>query len=80
MPDLDDIQDAVAQAGVDPAKASVDGQSVDAQDPLKLIEVEKHVAGRTALSGTNSNGGPKSPWNHSATRAAVVSLPGAVGQ
>jgi len=80
MPDLSDVQDAVNQSGIDPARASADGQSADAQDPLKLIEVEKHIAGRSALSGTNSLGGPKSPWNHAATRAAVVTPPGAVGQ
>jgi hypothetical protein len=57
MPDLSDIEDAVAQSALDPAAASVDGQSVTAQDPLKLIAVEKHVAARSATSdGTSAWG------------------------
>ncbi len=71
MPDLSDIQDAVTQAGIDPAQASVDGQSVTAQDPLKLIAVENHVAARDALVGSNDNGGPRSGWGKGRMAKAV---------
>jgi hypothetical protein len=49
-PTDDEIADAIRQAAVDPAAASVDGQSATAQDPLKLMKIQDRVVGNAAAA------------------------------
>lgn len=58
-----------------PASAAVDGRSATsrpADDVLKLLD---RAAAEGALTGSNENGGPKSPWR--CLRMARASMPGA---
>lgn len=47
MPDLTDTIEAIV-AG--PAEVSSDAGTVKAQDPLKVIEVDRYLAGKTAVA------------------------------
>jgi hypothetical protein len=60
MPDLSEqIEDAAN--GV--AAASTDAGSATAVPIPDLIAADNHLAGKTALEGTNENGGPVSLWS-----------------
>ena len=67
---MPDLSDTIEQLTDEPQAASVDGQSSTNQDISKVIEADKYLGSKTALSGTNSNGGPVSGWNNGVTRAA----------
>ena len=45
-----------------PAAASSDAGSVTAHSLPDVIEADKYAAAKTALTGTNANGGSKSLW------------------
>lgn len=77
MPDTtpDEIAAAAAQAAAEGvASATVEGRSATAIDPLKQLDVADRIQARQALTGTNSNGGPRSGWG--ATRPARAIGPG----
>lgn len=59
----DDISDAIETAATDGVhSASVDGQTVQAKPIDELIRAKQFLAAETAMSGTNSNGGPRGAW------------------
>lgn len=57
-----------------PANIAVDGQSVSERSADDFIKLENRAIGKSALAGTNANGGPRSVWNR--TRAARFVPPG----
>ena len=75
MPDVSDIDNAIAQAATEPQMVSVDGQSVTGRSIADLELARRAVSARQSLSGTNSNGGPVSGW--ACLRPARVQPPGA---
>ncbi len=59
MPDLSDrLEDMTSE----PAAATVDGQSATNQPIPDVIEADRYLAGKEALTGTNANGGKRSAW------------------
>jgi hypothetical protein len=71
----DTVQEAIeqtAKAGVE--SVSVDGQTAKAIPLAQLLEADRYLAGKTALTGTNANGGPRSGWGM--LRPAKVVPPG----
>ncbi len=44
------LDDALDQAAHDPAQVSVDGMSVTAQDPSKLIELDRYKTAKQAAA------------------------------
>lgn len=74
MPDSD-VADAIETAAIEGVQsATVDGQSVTQQSLKDRIAADQYLSGRDALSGSNSNGGPKSAWG--LMRPAKVVPPG----
>jgi hypothetical protein len=62
MPAEELTPEAIAEAATQPASASVDGQSaaaVSIGDQIRALQFQKT---QTGLDGTNTSGGPKSPW------------------
>jgi hypothetical protein len=52
MTDEDEaLETAMREAATGPAQVSVDGVSVQQQDPLKQIAVSKHLASKSAMQG-----------------------------
>lgn len=67
-PTPDEIIDAAAQNAADGvASGKVDGREVVAIDPLKQLEVADEIAKRA--TGPNPQGGRKSPWRGTISRA-----------
>lgn len=67
-PTPDEIIDAAAQNAADGiASGEVDGRKVVALDPLKQLEIADEIAKRP--TGTNAQGGRKSPWRGAFSRA-----------
>lgn len=73
MPDYDAT---FATRLTEPQSAAVDGQSATNDSLPDTIEGIKFAEERTALAGSNANGGAVSPWNR--RRPARVVPPGAV--
>lgn len=71
-----DLSTRIEEVANDPAAASSDLGSATNQDLSKLIEADKYLAGKTALDGTNAQGGKKSGW--AALRPARAIPPGSV--
>lgn len=74
MPDLDDV---AANAVTKPASAAQDGRSATAHpipDQLAAVAAANAAA---ATTGTNANGGARSPWNGGVLRAARAQTEGA---
>lgn len=71
-----DLSDRIETVAGEPAAAANDTGSATNQDISKLIEADKYLAGRTATTGTNANGGPRSGWG--ALRQARTVPPGSV--
>lgn len=46
----DDLPQKIVDTALGPARVSAGGTTVDAQDLSKLIEAEKHLAGKTAAA------------------------------
>lgn len=61
-------------AAAAPQSVTVDGQTVSERSVEQLIKADQYASAKTALAGTNSNGGPRSAWGR--TRAAVAVPPG----
>lgn len=59
-----------------PQSASADGQAVTQRSIQDLIAARRDVDAQTALTGSNTNSGPKSGWG--ALRTAKAIPPGAV--
>jgi hypothetical protein len=59
---MPDISDTIETVAAEPAEATVDGQSAKNQPIPDLIAADKHISAKTALEGTNANGGSKSMW------------------
>lgn len=74
MADLSEQIETTATDGV--ASATVDGRSATAVPIPDLIAADRYLAGKTAVEGTNPNGGKRSAWGK--TRMARVVPPGAV--
>jgi hypothetical protein len=62
VPDPTDLTETIAAEAQLPAASAVDGQSADGQPLPDLIAADKHLTTKTALTGTNPSGGPKSGW------------------
>lgn len=74
MPDLDDI---ATNATSKPASGSQDGRSASAHPIPDQIQAVGAQATSAAVSGTNRNGGPRSPWNGGVLRAGRAQTEGA---
>jgi hypothetical protein len=46
----DDLSQTIKQTAEGPAAVNIDGNSVTAQDPLKQIAVDKHLASKSAVA------------------------------
>lgn len=57
-----------------PQSASVDGRAANARSADDVLKLLDRAAAEDALTGTNENGGPKSPWR--CLRMARASMPG----
>ena len=75
MPEISDTIETAATDGIQ--STTVDGRTTVATPIPDLIAADKHIAGRTALTGTNDRGGSKSAWG--GLRPARVIPPGTVG-
>lgn len=69
-----DLTDTIEDAAQTPESASQDGLSATARPLPDLIETDKYLKGQAALTGNNSNGGPRSGWG--GLRPARAVLPG----
>lgn len=69
MPDPIDLTEAIEQAALDPASASVDGQSATARPLSDLIEADRYLRGLAATEPTTTRGG--SGWGCLRTARAV---------
>jgi hypothetical protein len=70
LPDESLTPETIATAALDPASATVDGQSATAHSIPDMIAAAKFEAASNALSGDNANGGAKSGWGNRVTRKA----------
>ena len=57
---MPDLSDTIEEAAQDPQSASKDGITATSHPLPDLIAADKYLAGKTAVEGTNDNGGPKS--------------------
>jgi len=65
MPTPEEIETAAAtaaEAGIQSATGA-DGRSATQMDPLEQLDVRDRLAAAETLTGTNAQGGAKSPWN-----------------
>ena len=60
MPDLSDQFEDLATA---PAASTTDAGSVTERPIVDLIKADQYLAGKTAVEGTNDQGGPRSLWS-----------------
>ena len=72
---MPDLSETIAQVAAEPKQAEADGQSAENQPLPDLIEADKYLAGKAAVGGLNSAGGPRSAWR--GLRAARGVPPGA---
>lgn len=73
---MPDLSDQIEQAATEPASATSDGQSASSHPLPDLVEADQYLAGKTAVTGDNASGGPRSGWGM--LRPARVIPPGAV--
>jgi hypothetical protein len=71
-----DLTDTIADLAANPQTVTAGDRTVTEQKLGDVIEADKHLASKRAVSGQNASGGPRSPWN--ALRPARAVLPGAV--
>ena len=69
MPDLSDTIEDRAEEGVESHTA--DGETTTATSIPDLIAADKYLASKSALDGSNSNGGPRSMWGRTRTARAI---------
>ncbi len=74
--DPDEILSEIEQVAQEPQQSASDGQSASSHPLPDLIETYKFAAEKSALSGTNAKGGPKSGWG--CLRTAKAKPPGAI--
>ncbi len=70
----DDLTETITDAAQEPAEAAGDGHSVKSRTIDEMIAADQYAKAQTAVTGTNDQGGPKSPWG--CLRPARVVLPG----
>ncbi len=70
----DDLTDAITDAAQEPAEAAGDGHSVKSRTIDEMIKADQYAKAQSAVSGSNDQGGKKSPWG--CLRPARVVLPG----
>lgn len=68
--------DEIATAAAGPANAAQDGRSAAAHPIPDQITAASAQATAGAVSGTNPNGGARSPWNGGVLRAARAQTEG----
>lgn len=57
-----DLTGKIEEAAAEPASAAGDGQSATSHPLPDLIEADKYLKAKRAITGTNANGGPKTAF------------------
>ncbi len=67
----DTISDTIEETAAGPSVASSAAGSATAQPLPDLIQVDQYLGAKTAVTGVNAQGGPRSLWNRLRPSVAI---------
>lgn len=76
--DATDLSSTIETVAGRPQRVAVDGQEVQSHGLTEIIEADRYLAGKAALTGAAAQGGARSGWN--SLRPARMIPPGAVAR